>query len=240
MRSMSRIWMMMLIVGLSLGVGFLCVTPAKATPLTLTNTPISWATFLGWVNVDSQGYPVFDPNYPPLTPPYDFTTPKGDNNHLDGYVFTAVYPGAGSASGKWIYVYQVQLLSPADIPVVNGMSWKWVPQPETVEGITSFRITEGEPKIGFGLGSVDIAGAKWHPHPTSPTADFDFKIENQGVTYIFGLFSSLPPTIIEATIRDSGTLVSRPGIYTPTPEPPVLLLFGTALAGTLMWRRRKR
>jgi len=237
--------MMMLIVGLSLGVGFLCVTPAKATPLTLTNTAISWGTFLNWVDVDSQGNPVSDPNYPPLTLPYDFTTPEGRNNYYpDGYVFTAVYPGKGSASGKWIYVYQVKLLSPADIPVVNGMSWKWVPQPEAVVEnnitITSFRITGGKPTIGFGLGSVDITGANWHPHPTSPTADFDFKITDQGVTYIFGLFSSLSPTIIGATIRDSGTLVSRPGIYTPTPEPPVLLLFGTALAGTLMWRRRKR
>jgi len=208
----------------------------------LSNTSIDWSTFLSWTDADNDGCPDPDPLYLPETVPFDFSTgdPNNPGYFPDGSVFTAVYPGVGDATGKWIYVYQVQLSSPSDVPVVNGMSWRWIEDPTIagVGGITSFKITSGAPTIGFGLGTIDITGANWHPHPVNPTADFDFKINPGKDTYIFGLFSTLPPTKVDATIRDSLNLTTRPLIYTPTPEPSAFLLLGLGLMGVI-WRRRR-
>lgn len=235
MRTMSRFWMA-LVVSASLGLTFFWTTPAKAVEL--SNTAISWNTFLSWTDADNDGVPDFDPLYPPLTFPFDF----GGPNFPDGSVFSAVYPGVGQAAGKWVYVYQIQHLTTSDVPVLNGMSWFWMTNPtlDAVDSISSFKITSGAPTIGFGLGTVDITDADWYPHPINPTADFDFAPQAGQVTYIFGLFSSLPPMIVDATVRDAVTLATRPLVYSPTPEPSTFLLIGMGLVGTLMWRRRRK
>jgi len=235
MKAMSKFWMA-LVVGVAMGVSLFWATPAKAVDL--SNTAITWAQFMSWVNdADANGVPDYDPLYPPETVPFDFA----GTIFPDGFVFTAVYPGAGTAAGKWVYVYQVQLLSPSDIAGLNGMSWIWIENPSLagVGGVTSFKITSGSPTIGFGLGSVDITDADWLPHPVNPTADFDFSPGPGETTYIFGLFSTLPPTKIDATLRDSVSQTLRPLIYTPSPEPSAFLLLGLGLMGVTIWRRRR-
>jgi len=223
---------------MALVVGVAVMTAAtQSWAVPLSNTSISWSTFMSWVaDANNDGVPDYDPLYPPETVFFDFS----GTIFPDGKVFTAVYPGAGAAAGKWIYVYQVQLLTPSDVPAVNGMSWRWIENPTIagVGGITSFKITSGDPEIGFGLGTKDITDADWYPDPVNPTADFDFEVERGETTYIFGLFSTLPPTKVDATIRDSVSQGTRPLIYTPTPEPSAFLLLGLGLMGVI-WRRRR-
>jgi len=231
---------MALVVGVAV---MAAVTQSWAVPL--SNTSIDWSTFMDLVaDADNNGVPDYDPLYPPETVFFDFS----GTNFPDGEVFTAVYPGAGAATDKWIYVYQVRLYGSSDVPAVNGMSWRWIEDPTiagvTIAGvgeITSFKITSGDPTIGFGLGTEDITDADWHPHPVNPTADFDFVLDlnqNKTTTYIFGLFSTLPPTKVDATIRDSVFQGTRPLIYTPSPEPSAFLLLGLGLMGVI-WRRRR-
>lgn len=68
MRNVLRVWKF-LVVGVSLGMTILWVTPVDATPL--SNTPISWSTFISFANI---GNPVV----PPLIDYFDFSPPHPD------------------------------------------------------------------------------------------------------------------------------------------------------------------
>lgn len=241
MRAMSRIWTA-LVVGASI-LGLTALWSNSATAVPLSNTPIDWSTFLTWVDATGDGSPDVDPNYPPLTFPFDFT----GNIFPDGEVFTAAYPGAGAAAGKWIYVYQVRHLSPSDVPVVNGISLRFITDPTAdaitapnVGSISSFYISSGNPIIGFGLGTVATQGADWYPSSSNPTLSINFAVQTGAITHIFGVFSSLPPTLIDATLRDSVSMTTRPLVYTPSPEPSAWMLLGLGLLGGLVTQLRRK
>jgi len=229
MRNMSRIWTM-LVVGVSLGMTLFGSTPVKAVPL--SNTPISWDYFTDFADVDN-------PVVPPLLTPYEFKlaeTPLGD-----GSVYSQVFLGKGNASGLYVYVYQIQV---ARAPNVEGISIAFITDPTAtpVNGITSFYINQGTPTIGFGLGNYSPASSAWVPisEGGEPTLRFNqINVPPGYVSYIFGTFSPLPPTTIDATLRDATELIVRPLVYTPTPEPSVFILLGVGLGIVVPFVRRR-
>ncbi len=216
-------------VGVSLGATLLWVTPVKAIPL--SNTTIDFATFFTWIG--PSPFPIWITHF-------DFAGP----GFSDGDALTAVYPGAGPAAGKWVYIFDVYHYPSSDVDVVNKVSWSWIEDP-TIAGIIDPAVDPVNPITSFkipqppGWADEDITSVDWDP--ILQTVNVTFEIEKGEITYTFGLFSTLPPTLVEASLSSvpPTALVLKPLYYTPSPEPSACLLLGLGLMGTLIWKRRK-
>jgi len=254
MRRMSKVWWA-LVVGVSLGVTLVGVSPVKAAPL--TNTQISWAQFLNFADITT---PLVDA--PPFIDYFDFTP---ENPPGDGEIFSAVYPGKGPAAGKYVYVYQVYHYSESSAVNFTGFAFPAFttlgPVPIDFNGDsvpdTSFYIVPAagdpaNPPIGTtanSWGTKKPTSFGYSPNPPNsditisyvsiPELGIDDVILRGQVGYIFGFVHSLPPTVAKANTKDSGTDALEPLVYTPSPEPTSFVLLSAGLLGLVAIRRRR-
>ncbi len=238
MKTMSRLWTLA-VVSAVMGVTLFWATPAKAVPL--SNTNISWSTFLSWTDGNGDGNPDPVPGFPDISFPYEFApagVPLGD-----GVFWSGVYQGTGAASGLYAYVYQIQVLR---APNIEGVSLVFITDPTLtpVGGTTSFYIGSGSPNILSSLlGNYAPTSAHWLSVAAGgePTLRFNqINVPLGGTSYIFGTFSPLPPTTVDVTLRDATQLIVRPLAYVPTPEPSAFVLLGMSLLAVPLLRRRVR
>jgi len=233
MRRMSKVWWA-LVVGVSLGVTLVGVSPVKADPLTLN--PISWSTFLTFADISTTpGIPIFESfNFPPPPPP--------GGTFPDGEVFSAVYKGIGPADGKFVYVYQIRLFDTEDVAQVDRIAFKTFTtlSPEYPSGtpLGAFYIDSGDVGIGFGLGEVAPSEGDFLTIP-KPQIGVDFPVPTGKTSYIFGFIHPLPPTTVTANLIDGEIENLNPLVYTPSPEPASFVLLSAGLLGLAVIRRRR-
>jgi len=252
---MSKVWWA-LVVGVSLGVTLVGVSPVKAAPL--SNTPISWTQFLSFADTT----PLTDA--PPFIDYFDFS-PK--TAPADGEIFSAVYLGKGPAEGKYVYVYQVYHYSGSSSVNFTGFAFPAFttlgPVPidlngDNVPDFTSFYIVPdanapSTPPIGGttanSWGTKKPTSVDYSPNPPNSDITISYaSIPEFGINdiilrgevgYIFGFVHSLPPTVVEANTKDAGTDILKPLVYTPSPEPTSFVLLSAGLLGLVAIRRRR-
>lgn len=201
------------------------VVPSWAAPL----TNVTSTTFTSWLGA---------PAAPPLVSTFDFApTPPGP----DGNVASSVFHGAGPVAGLYVYVYQIKNYSTGSESKVEGMSFDLfgpVALPNVLNpGTVAFQV------IGTGDNALGDATVTPAAPPFVPYANISFSIPSpfllQGEqTWLFGFFSPNPPVITIADVRDTGSTVLSPRVYTPSPEPSVIALFGLGVLG-IFWRRKR-
>ncbi len=240
MRNVLRVWTF-LVVGASLGMTFLWVTPANAIPL--SNTQISWGTFTSFADISL-------PVVPPLIDYFDFfpQTPGSD-----GEIYSAVFQGHGAAAGKFVYVYQVYHYSTSSAANFSGIAFQAFTTvvPVNVPGVgTSFYIAPvpGDPitpPIGTtanSWGNYKPSEVDWSSNPPGSDISVSYiganRIPRDGVSYFFGFVHSPPPKKVESNPIDAGPDLLKPFVYTPSPEPSAFILLSAGLLGLMAIRRR--
>jgi len=241
MRRMSKVWWA-LFVGVSLGVTLAGVSPVKAAPL--SNTPISWTTFLNFAEI---GSPVVDSLYDH----FDFE-PVAPGH--DGLIYSQVFEGKGDAAGKFVYVYQVKHFSGSSSQYFRSFSFKSFStlMPINLPGIgnsfyISFADDPDDITIGFGLGSKAPVSFWYDPNFLTNTSSVsvDFKGGSQPgigrgeVSFIFGFVHELPPVKAKVNPMDDDPDALKPLVYTPSPEPTSFVLLSAGLLGLVAIRRRR-
>lgn len=247
MKSMSRIWTVF-VVGVALGVTLSWVTPVKAGPLSITE--FSWADFSDIY----LGAPV--PDAPPFIDYFDFA-PATEG--FDGEVISAVFYGKGPASGLYVYLYQLKIYPTSSSGFISGIAFDFLTTipPAKVNNVEVFTISD--PDILFGKANPNSkpSAVVWSlSTPTTsqlstnlllwrddqdttqdPPDDEDPPFEEQ-VSYLWGFFHPLPPTKIGANPKDGGGDLRNPLVYTPSPEPSVIVLMSLGMLGLLGIKRR--
>ena len=247
MKSMSRIWMA-LVVGVSLGLTLMWVSPVKAGPLTITTT--DWKTFSAYL-----GDPVADP----LLDYFDFYSSDETMPSVDGEVISAVYHGKGAATGLYVYLYQLKLYSTSSAGYMSGIAFNFgtpVP-PAVVDRYHVYTIPDAPILFGAASPNTNLSDAVWTRTITTsqvsfnlalyrddndsgrhdPTDDTDPPYEDV-VSYVWAFFHQNPPQTIEANLKDGGPDLLKPKVYTPSPEPSAILLLSLGLLGLAKFRRR--
>jgi hypothetical protein len=212
MKAMSKFW-----TALVVGVAVMAVTiPSWAGPLT-TITP---AQFAAWT---AGGVAA-----PPIVSTFDFL-PLG----TDGDVSSVVFVGAGAATGLFVYVYQITHYAGSSELNIDGMSFDFLGPVILNPSLINPALP---PTFAFqvdGTGDVALNDATTFPlaSPSPGSVSFTIPTLPKGKnTLLFGFFSPVPPTTVEADLRDTGRHTS-PLVYTPSPEPSVGIMFGLGLLG---------
>jgi hypothetical protein len=251
MKAMSKFW-----TALVVGVAVMAVsTHSWAGPLTINTT--TWATLSGLIGPGV-------PTAPPLVDYFDFSpaTPG-----FDGEIASAVFYGAGAASGLYVYAYQLKLYSTSSAGHLSGVSFDLLTPiaPVPVGGFEVYQVPDPAILLGpadpnTGLLPYPI-GATWalNEPPTTSQVSFITSIfrDNQDsgahdplgdvdpphediTSYLWVFFHPLPPTTIAVNMKDGGPDLRTPLVYTPSPEPSAIVLFGFGIMGLVgIWRRRK-
>ncbi|MGQ9727904.1 MAG: PEP-CTERM sorting domain-containing protein [Candidatus Fervidibacter sp.] len=230
MKAMSRIWTALVVGASILGLTALWSSPAKALPLKVNPNPIAIGGYLG-----PQVVPI-------LTDFFSFSDPPIP----DGQVVSAVYEGAGPATGYYVYAYQIWHYSTS--------SQEWVRS-------IAMNVFTGEPPVeipktgGYHVyhasdvnflptqPSVALTAASWSPGPP-PSLFFTFfgpgqdGIRKGEASYVWVFFHPLLPTTVEANIIDGHPETLAPKVYVPSPEPSVFVLLGAGLFAVIGFRRR--
>ena len=245
MRAMSRIWLT-LVVGASLGLTLMWVSPVRATPLNITTT--TWATISSYLGAP-EAVPVID--Y------FDFHPPT---TGYDGEVISAVFKGTGSASGLFVYLYQLKIYPSSSAPYISGIAFP-SPQaisPATVNGIQVFAVSDAPILFGEASPNAPLTRADWSlSSPTTSQFSFDVTLYRDNVdggihdpsgdsdppyedniSVLWGFFHPAPPTLVSSNPKDGGQDLRNPKVYTPTPEPSAIVLLSLGLLGLVKVRRR--
>jgi hypothetical protein len=247
MKAMSKFW-----TALVVGVAVIAVsTHSWAGPLTINTT--TWATLSGLIGPGV-------PTAPPLVDYFDFfpATPG-----FDGEIASAVFYGAGAASGLYVYAYQLKLYSTSSAGYLSGISFDLLTPiaPVLVGGAHVYQVPDPAILLGPANPNTHLTAASWAlnlPPTTSqvsfttaiyrddqdlgahdPPGDVDPPYEDI-TSYLWVFFHPLPPTTIAANMKDGGPDLRNPLVYTPSPEPSAIVLFGFGIMGLVgIWRRRK-
>ena len=151
-----------------------------------------------------------------------------------------MYVGEGAATGYYVYVYQVELLNPADVNKISVLTVPFAPDPGTTP--EDLKDAGSSPDTSFFQGDPGPgpAQAAWSPNVIT-WGTIGTWITNGNVTALFGVLAPIdPPSTWTAGITDSGTsLLTSPQVLSPLPEASTLLLLGTALVGTGVLGRRR-
>jgi hypothetical protein len=200
------------------------LTPASAASLNLIDSSL-YATILG-AEVET------------LTSSYDFTV-----DGVDGTITSTVYEGSATASGYFVYTYQIELYD-SSTSSIDAVMFEFGSTPPVIDMIgDAFTVDDG---------SANVAPTSAFYIETSETAGFEFEFNlAAGETSLeFGLFSAIAPTTTEAELsgvtrsarrrsgrRRSGRSSSTAAAATvlsngaaPVPEPNAALLFSIGFA----------
>lgn len=237
MRGYKKFWVLnYTVVAIVCLVVFCGANTGQAAPL--TNTELSWDQFTAIADI-------FNPIVIEPISFFNFEVNEEDLWFPDGSVYSQVFPGIGSASGLYVYVYQFQVDAFSDVGLTE-VSFNFLIDPGTtpvkIEGIgdvTSFWINETDPEIGFSDASISPSAVSWDGGIL--TISFP-SIAPGGISFIVGTFApaNMPPAPVVVTLGTdpTGNPIIKPSVYTPTPEPSVALLLGFGLVGPLLFRRR--
>jgi len=237
MKAMSKFWMALVV-----GVAVMAVSiPSWAAPL----TEVTYSTFTSWLGA---------PAAPPITYTFDFApTPPGP----DGSVTSAVFLGAGPVAGLYVYVYQITNFPTGSETKIRGMSFDllgpWAIPNVLDPGTVAFQVNPNDgnppdpdypPPPGYDFGPA-LSDATITPGPPGipPSISFDLPspfLQQSQVTWLFGFFSPVPPTTTVADVTDTGTTITSPLVYTPSPEPSVGVMFGLGLLSVPLFGALRR
>ena len=245
MKAMSKFW-----TALVVGVAVMAVSiPSWAGPLNINTT--NWATLSGLIGGGV-------PDAPPLVDYFDFypATPG-----FDGEIASAVFYGAGAASGLYVYAYQLKLYSTSSAGYLSGVSFDLLTPiaPVPVGGFHVYQVPDPAILLGSAAPNTGLSSATWalstldrsqvsfnlsifrddqDEGAHDPAGDSDLPYEDI-VSYLWVFFHPLPPTTISANMKDGGPDLRNPLVYTPSPEPSAIVLFGFGIMGLMgIWRRR--
>jgi len=255
MRRMSKVWWA-LVVSASLGLSAFWSTPAKAGPLTIVTE--NWATFSGKLGVLVTPLPL--PN--PFLDYFDFA-PKTED--YDGAIISAVYHGTGPWAGQYVYLYQLKFFAGSSSGHLQGFAQKLF-SPIPPLGDTVYQIPD--PSILFGPAhpNTGLTGAVYtNPSPVTGAISWNFDIyrddQDSGahdppgdqdppvggtyediVSYLVAFVHPNPPVKVGVNMKDAGTDLRNPLVYTPSPEPSAFALLCLGMVGVAGFRRyyRKR
>jgi len=246
MRRMSKVWWA-LVVSASLGLSAFWSTPAKAGPLTIVTT--NWATFSGNLGalVDLPLIDFFD--FAPATSGYD------------GSIASVVYHGAGPWAGQYVYLYQLKLFTGSSTAHLQGFAQTLfspipplgdtvyqMPDPSILfgtahpnTGLTSVSHTNPTPVTGEISWNFDIYRDDQDAGAHDPVGDTDPPYEDI-VSYLVAFVHPNPPVIAGVNMKDAGSDLRNPLVYTPSPEPSAFALLCLGMVGVAGFRRyyRKR
>ncbi len=236
MKTMSRLWTLA-VVGAVMGATLFWATPVKAVPL--TRDDITWGDFDDWT-----GSPVV----PGLFQAFDFdpTTVGGD-----GEIYSQVFQGvAGPFAGKFVYVYQIDHFSGSSSPELDAIAFKFlttIPPDNLRYFVVSLNLPSntgigfddpGDQPPYFGEWTApDEIGFTFEDLPPGPEKDTG--LLRGEISYLFGFTHPLPPTTVVANLVDAGPDLLKPLVYTPSPEPSIIVLLSMGLLGFWGYRRRK-
>jgi len=247
MKAMSKFW-----TALVVGVAVMAVsTHSWAGPLTINTT--TWSTLSGLIGPGV-------PTAPPLVDFFDFfpATPG-----FDGEIASAVFYGAGAASGLYVYAYQLKLYSTSSAGHLSGFSFDLLTPiaPVLVGGAHVYQVPDPGILLGPANPNTNLTAASWALNlpPTTSQVSFTTAIyrddQDEGfhdplgdvdppyediTSYLWVFFHPLPPTTIAVNMKDGGPDLRNPLVYTPSPEPSAIVLFGFGIMGLVgIWRRRK-
>lgn len=189
--------------------------------------PASAVSILNLTNIDTAGFGaitgVVDST---LTNSYDFIPEISGG---DGQITSTVYNGAGSASGRYVYSYSIELYGSdvASVGAVVGLTFHFGSVPSSIEGFDAFFVDDGSgskaPDLAFYDDATQTAGFRFIP-----------VIGNGEMSLTFGLVSDVAPAITVASMIDSGAeggqveILSNgvpAGSAAPVPEPAAALVF---------------
>jgi hypothetical protein len=226
-------------------------THSWAGPLTINTT--TWATLSGLIGGGV-------PTAPTLVDYFDFYP---ETPGFDGEIASAVFFGAGAASGLYVYAYQLKLYSTSSAGHLSGFSFDLLTPiaPVLVGGAHVYQVPDPAILLGPANPNTHLTAASWALNlpPTTSQVSFTTSIyrddQDGGVhdplgdsdppheditSYLWVFFHPLPPTTIAANMKDGGPDLRNPLVYTPSPEPSAIVLFGFGIMGLVgIWRRRK-
>jgi hypothetical protein len=226
-------------------------THSWAAPLTINTT--TWATLSGLIGPGV-------PTAPLLVDYFDFypATPG-----FDGEIASAVFFGAGAASGLYVYAYQLKLYSTSSAGHLSGVSFDLLTPiaPVLVGGAHVYQVPDPAILLGPANPNTHLTVASWTLNlpPTTSQVSFTTSIDRDDqdldahdpsgdvdppyediTSYLWVFFHPLPPTTIAVNMKDGGPDLRAPLVYTPSPEPSAIVLFGFGIMGLVgIWRRRK-
>lgn len=220
---------------------------AHAVSIGLTNTSIDKATYSGLIGNTLAS----------MESAFFFPEQTGDLGPIEGKVVSKVFQGIGDAAGMNVFVYQVQTDSPGSYVFdVNDLRFDFF----GLMGIdigndggvldNSFVLSEAVDPLTdsfnfSGSGSIGLTGASID----GSSLAFEFATGlNGGIdSYVFGIFSSNPFTIITPDFNapnggSTGGII-LPDVYTAAaaavPEPSTFLLLALPLAIILGFKLRR-
>jgi hypothetical protein len=202
------------------------VAPAFAASLSAIDS-LSYTSIIG-TEVDS------------MTSAYDFTA-----DGVDGTITSTVYQGTGTASGYFVYTYQITL-DDASASSVDSVSFNFSSTPTVVAGIgDAFYVDDGS-------GNVAPTSADYIESSLTVAFEFDLSIAAGDTSLEFGLFSAIAPDSTTAILSASTSSQPRrgtrrgagPGVarlssgtasvlsngVAPVPEPTSALVFAIGFA----------
>jgi hypothetical protein len=162
-----------------------------------------------------------------LTSTYDFVPTAAGG---DGQITSTVYNGVGSASGLYVYTYQIELndADASSVGAVIGATFKFTSVPSPVAGVgEAFFVDDGSgnvaPDLAFYDASTQTMGFRFIP-----------VIQNGQTSFQVGLFSAVAPEETLALMIDSGAAGGQTYVLSngaaPVPEPGAALVFALGFA----------
>jgi hypothetical protein len=247
MKAMSKFW-----TALVVGVAVMAVsTHSWAGPLTINTT--TWATLSGLIGGGV-------PTAPTLVDYFDFDP---ETPGFDGEIASAVFFGAGAASGLYVYAYQLKFYSTSSAGHLSGVSFNLLTPiaPVPVGDAHVYQVPDPMILLGSANPNTHLTAASWTLNlpPTTSQVSFTTAIDRDDqdlgahdppgdddppyediTSYLWVFFHPLPPTTIAVNMKDGGSDLRNPLVYTPSPEPSAIVLFGFGIMGLVgIWRRRK-